>query len=102
MCLKSHTFIFPFLLGLDNVYLFFFSSYLVDRLAFPAIFVVYCFCSCDMRGDLVYIDVCTDVVFGDVFSILLQNMRLDIFGSLSSLIVAADERVLVVCHSCVN
>ena len=33
------------------------SSYI--GLLFPPSFVVYCFCSCDMRNDLVYIDVCS-------------------------------------------
>ena len=48
-------------------------------LPFPPPFVVYCFCSCEVRGDLVCIDVCSDLVFGDVCSILLPTIRSDIF-----------------------
>ena len=33
-------------------------------LPFPPSFVVYCFCLCNLRSDLVYIDVCSDLVFG--------------------------------------
>ena len=38
-------------------------------LPFPPSFVVYCFCSCDVRNDLVYTDVCSNLVFGDVCKI---------------------------------
>ena len=69
---------------------------LVDWLAFPAVF---CFCSGDVCSDLVYIDVCSDLVFGDVWSILLPIMQSDIFCSISLSIVAADGRVLVICHN---
>ena len=48
-------------------------------LPFPPSFVVYCFCSCDVRSDLVYINVCCDLVFGDVCSILLPTIRSEIF-----------------------
>ena len=51
-------------------------------LTFPPSFVVYCFCSCEVRSDLVSINVCSDLMFGDVCSILLPTMRSDIFGSL--------------------
>ena len=68
-------------------------------LPFPSSFVVYCFCSCEVRSHVVYIDVCSDLVFGDVCSILLPTIRLDIFVSLSLLIVVADGRVLVICHN---
>ena len=68
-------------------------------LPFPPSFVIYCFCSCDVRSDLVYIDVCSDLVFGVMCSILLTTMRSDVFGSLSSLIVMADRRVLIICHN---
>ena len=51
-----------------------------------------------MGSDLVYIEVCRDLVFGDVCSILLQTMRSEIFCSLSSLDVVTDVRVLVVGH----
>ena len=76
-------------------------------LPFPPFFVVYCFCSCDVCSDLVYIDVCSDLefgdvcsdlVFGDVCSILLPTMWSDIFVCFSLFIVAADGRVLVICH----
>ena len=100
MCLKSHTFIFLFfLLGLYNVYFFSTHGSLLIGLPFPPSFAVYCFCSCDVRSDLEYIDVCSDLMFGDVCSILLPTMRLDIFSSLLLLIVAADGRVLVICHN---
>ena len=81
--------------------LIYFSSHynLLIRLPFPPSFVVYCFCSCDVRSDLVYIDVCSGLVFGDVCSILLPIMRSDIFGFLSLLIVMADGCVLVICHN---
>ena len=62
---------------------------LLMGLLFPPSFVVYCFCSCDVRSDLVYIDVCSDLVLGDVSSILLPTKRSDIFGCLSLLIVVA-------------
>ena len=52
-----------------------------------------------MRSDLVHIGVCSDLVFGDVRSILLPTMRSDIFGSLLLLIVEADGRVLVISHN---
>ena len=68
-------------------------------LPFPPSFVVYCFCSCDVCGDLVFIDVCSDLVFGDMCSILFPTMRWNIFGSLSLLIVVANGRVLVICHN---
>ena len=79
----------------------YFSSHgrLLIDLPFPPSFAVYCFFSCDVRSDLVYIDVCNDLVFGDVYSILLPTMRSDIFGSLLLLIVVADGRVLVICHN---
>ena len=81
--------------------MFIFSSHgsSLTGLPFPPSFVVYCFCSCDVRSDLVYIDVCSDLVFGEVCSILLSTMRSEIFGSLSLLIVLADEHVLVICHN---
>ena len=63
------------------------------------LFFVYCFYSCDVRSDLVYIDMCRDLVFGDVCSILLPTMRSEIFCSLSWLIVVADGRVLVICDN---
>ena len=97
MCLKSHTFIFVFLLGLYNVYFSSHGSSLI-WLAFPPSFVVYCFCSCDVRSDLVYIDVYNDLVFGEVCSILLPTMPSGIFGPLSLLILVADGRVRVICH----
>ena len=50
-------------------------------LPFPPSFVVYCFYSCDVRSDLVCVDVCSDLVFGEVGIILLPTMRSDIFGS---------------------
>ena len=99
MCLKSHTFIFLFLLGVDNVYLFFFYGSSLIGLYFPPSFVVYCFCSCDVRSDLVYTDVCSDLLFGEVCSILLPTMRSEIFCSLSLLIVVTDGRVPVICHN---
>ena len=70
----------------------YFSSHgsLLIGLPFPPSFVVYYFCSCDVRSDLVYIDVC---------SILLPTIRSDIFGSLLLLIVVTDGRVLVICHN---
>ena len=43
------------------------GSSLID-LPFPPSFVVHCFCSCDVRSNLVYTDVCSDLVFGDVCS----------------------------------
>ena len=76
----------------------YFSSHgnsLIDLL-FPQSFVVYCFCSSDVRSDLAYIDMCSGLVFGDKGSILLPTMRLDIFSSLSLLIVVADRCVLVI------
>ena len=45
-----------------------------------------------MRSVLVCIDVFSDLVFGDVCSILLPTMRSDIFCSLSLLIVVEDGR----------
>ena len=99
MCLKSHAFIFIFLLGLDNDYFFSFHGSSLIGLPFPPSFVVYCFYSYDVCSDLVYIDVCSDLVFGDVWSILLPTMRSDIFCSLSLWIVVADGRVLVICHN---
>ena len=50
-------------------------------------------------ADVFYIDVCSDLVFGSMCSILLPTMRSYIFGSLSLLIVVADGRVLVICHN---
>ena len=61
-------------------------------LPFPPSFVVYCFCSWNVRSDLVCTEMCSDLVFGDVCSILLPTMRSDIFGSLSLLIVVEDGR----------
>ena len=55
-------------------------------LPFPPSFVVYCFCSRNVRSDLIYIDVC---------SILLPTMRLEIFCPLLLLIVVVDGRALV-------
>ena len=46
-----------------------------------------------------YLDVCSDVVFGDVCNILLPTIRLDIFGSLLLLVFVTDGRVLVFCHN---
>ena len=43
-----------------------------------------------------YIDVCSDLVRGDVCSILLPTMRSEIFGSLSSLDFVTDERNSIV------
>ena len=48
---------------------------------------------------LVYIDVCSDLVFDDVCSILLPTMQSDIFGSLSLLIVVAEGRAVAICHN---
>ena len=45
-----------------------------------------------MRSVLVCIDVCSDLVFGEVCSILLPTMRSEIFQSLSLLIVVEDGR----------
>ena len=53
---------------------------------------VCCFCSCDVRSDLVYIDVCSDLVFADMCSILLPTMRSEIFCFLSSSINVVDGR----------
>ena len=55
--------------------------------------------TCDACSDLVYINVCSDLVFSDMRSILLPTMRSNIFGSLSLLIVVADGRVLVFCYN---
>ena len=52
-----------------------------------------------MRSYLVYINLCRDLVFGVVRSILLRTLRSDIFGSFSSLTVVADGRVLVICYN---
>ena len=68
-------------------------------LPFSPSFVVYCFCLCDVRSDLVYIDVCCNLVLGDVCSILLPTMLADIFDSLSLLIAMVDGGVLVVCYN---
>ena len=43
-----------------------------------------------MGSDLVYIDVCSDLVFGDGCNILLPTMQADILCSLSLLIVVED------------
>ena len=74
------------------------GSLLID-LPFPPSSVVYCFYSCDVRSDRVYIDVCSRLVFGDECSILLPTMRSDIFCSLSLLVVVAVGRVLVICRN---
>ena len=44
-------------------------------------FCICCFCSCDVRKDLVCIDVRSDLVLGDVCSTLLPTVRLKIFGN---------------------
>ena len=78
--------------------IFFSHGSSLTGLPFPPSLVAYCFCSRDVRSDLVYIDVCSDLVFGDVCSILLPTMRSETFCSLSTLIIVADGRVLVICH----
>ena len=45
-----------------------------------------------MRGDLVYIDGCSDLVVGDGCNILLPTMRSVIFCSFSSLNFMTDGR----------
>ena len=45
-----------------------------------------------MRSDLVHIDMCSDLVFGGMCSIVLPTMRFEIFCSLSWLIVVGDGR----------
>ena len=82
MCLKSHPHIFLFLLGLDNVYFLSSHGSSLMGLPFPPSFLfVYCFCLCDVRSVPVYIDVCSDLVFGDACSILLPTMRSEILYS---------------------
>ena len=44
-----------------------------------------------MRSNLVYINLCSDLVVGDACSILLSTMRSEIFCSLSSLDVMVDR-----------
>ena len=97
--LSKITHIFIFLLGLDDVYFLSSHGSSLIGLPFPPSVVVYCFCSCDVRSDLVYIDVCSYLVFGDVCSILLPTMRSEIFCSPLFFIVVADGRVLVICYS---
>ena len=48
-----------------------------------------------MHSDLVYIDVCSNLVFG----ILLPTVQLDILNFPLLLIIVADECVLVICHN---
>ena len=80
MCLKSHTHIFIFLLELDNVYFFSSHGSSLIGLPFPPSFCCSIgFYSCDVRSVLFRINVCSDLVFGDVCSILLPTMRSDIF-----------------------
>ena len=93
MCRKSHTFIYFFLLELDNVY--FLSSHGSSLIGLPlpqSFLFVCCFRSSDVCNVLVYIDVCSDLVVGDACSILLPTMRSEIFCSLSLLIVVEDGR----------
>ena len=60
---------------------------------------VRCFCPCDVGSALIYLDVCSDLIRGDVCSTLSPTMRSEILCSLSSSIAVADGRFLVVCHS---
>ena len=60
------------------------------------LFVLF-FRPCDVFSVLNYLDVCSDLIRGDVCSILSPTMRLEIYDSLSSSIAVADGRVLVVC-----
>ena len=78
--------------------LFFSHGSSLIGLPFSPSFVVYCVRSCEGSSDLVYIDVCSNLVFGGMCSILLPIMRSDIFGSLSFLITAGDGRVLMIFH----
>ena len=84
ICQKSHSHLFFFfLLGLDNVYfLSFRGSSLIGLPFLPSFLFVCCFGSCDVCSVLVYIDVCSDLVSGDEYNILLPTMRSEIFCSL--------------------
>ena len=67
MCLKSCTYIFLFLLGLDNAYLLPSHGSSLICLPFPpSLLFVCCFRSCD---------VCSDQVFGDACSILPTSRK---------------------------
>ena len=66
----------------------YFSSHGSSLIAFPlpSSFAVNCLCSCEVRSDLIYIDVCSSLVFDDVCSILLPTMRLDISATTSFIV----------------
>ena len=57
---------------------------------------VRCFRPCDVCSALIYLEVCSDLVRGDACSILLLNMRSEVFGSLSSLDFVTDGHNLIV------
>ena len=83
MCLKSRTYFYFFIRTRQCLFLPSHGSSLIS-LPFPP---SCCFRSCD---------VCSDVVRGDVSSILLPTMRSKIFGSLSSLDFVTDGRNSIV------
>ena len=90
---------FSILLRLDTAYFLSSRGSSLTGLPFPPSLLCLLFCSCDVRSDLVYIDVCSNLVVGDVWSFLLPAMWSDIVCSLSKLIVVADGHVLVICHN---
>ena len=57
---------------------------------------VRCFRPCDVGSVLIYLDVCSDLIRGDVCSMLLPTMRSEIFCSLSSLDFVKDGRNSIV------
>ena len=59
-CVENHTHLFFFFYYGYIMFIYFAShnSSLIG-LPFPPSFVVYCFCSCDVRSNLVYIDGCS-------------------------------------------
>ena len=80
------------------MFIFSFHGSLLIGLPFPPSFVVHYFSLCEVGSDLVYIDVCSDLVVGDMCRIWLPTMHSEIFCSLSSLDVMAAVVFLVVCH----
>ena len=98
LCLKSHTFIFFFLLGLDMFILLSSHGSSLIGLPFPP---SCCFRPCDVCSVLIYLDVSSDLVRGDA-QYFVSNHAVGDFR-LSFFVDRRGERTCFDCyHNCVN